>query len=523
MRQITYLLLFILSLISYSSCTDKPEKIIPIEDLKISIQKKIKLSLEENNLRELGLSKSVGEDLRIFYKKNNYTPKWVNKSSLTEKGIQLKKILSNKFQFGIPNSRYNGIKIKNTSFLQDEILLTATLGFMANDLKNGFIDKDSSKLKPLTFGELSLIEKIEIAEQDSISFELLKFGPADTNYQQLALGLFNFCSNNSIDSTKFDLNQIKNDSLKTAKKSLFSKGFLKSETIDSIEFVTSLKLFQIQNGLKPDGKIGNYTALALAENKMQKLQRIAITMEKWRWKTEYPEKYIRINVPEYLLRLYMNDSLKSLNRIIVGKIETQTPELTATIRQIVLFPYWVVPQSITNKEMLPKAKENVNYFEKNNLKIFKNETEIDPKSINWAKIKDNSFPFRVRQENGPENSLGILKFEFHNPYGVYVHDTPNKSLFNRDIRAFSHGCMRCEFPIELAKMILDADSIKKKRNLYTSTSIDSLLELKEHIKIDLRKPIPIFVEYKTVTFENSMIIFHPDIYGRDEKLIALLN
>ena len=104
-------------------------------------------------------------------------------------------------------------------------------------------------------------------------------------------------------------------------------------------------------------------------------------------------------------------------------------------------------------------------------KIFKNDLEIKPASVNWAKYS--TFPYKLRQEFGPTNSLGILKFEFHNKYGVYLHDTPNKNLFSNDIRAFSHGCMRCEFPIKLAKLILDYDSIKGIRNPITADSLDS--------------------------------------------------
>ncbi len=260
----------------------------------------------------------------------------------------------------------------------------------------------------------------------------------------------------------------------------------------------------------------------MSESTKNKLMRTALSMEKWRWKNEYPLKYVHINIPEYLLRLYMDDTLRSANKIIIGKTDTKTPELTSKIRQIVLYPYWVVPQSITSKEINPKVKQNVNYLAKNNYKIFRNDIEVDPTTVNWAKVKENTFPFKVRQEFGPTNSLGILKFEFNNKFGVYVHDTPNKGLFNNDIRAYSHGCMRVQNPIELAKMILDKDSIHKKRNDFTSLEMDSLYLLNENYKINLRDPVPIFIEYKTVTVREKMLIFHPDIYYKDEKYLKLM-
>jgi murein L,D-transpeptidase YcbB/YkuD len=128
----------------------------------------------------------------------------------------------------------------------------------------------------------------------------------------------------------------------------------------------------------------------------------------------------------------------------------------------------------------------------------------------------------LRQEFGPENCLGILKFDFHNHYGVYIHDTPSKNLFNKEIRAFSHGCMRCDRPIELAKLILENDSIGKKGNKFTPTSLDSLIELKKNFFVPIKYPVPLFVEYKTVTVIDSILKFYLDIYGRDEKYIRLM-
>jgi len=347
----------------------------------------------------------------------------------------------------------------------------------------------------------------------------------DTNYQFIANGLLEYSSHYKLDTATFKIESIKNDSLfaeEKTRKSLFSKGYLFEEQPDSLTFISALKLFQEHNGLKPDGKIGNYTAIALSESTKNKLMRAAISMEKWRWKLDYPEKYVQINIPEYLLRLYMEDTLRSVKHIIVGKVENKTPELESKIRQIVIYPYWVVPQSITSKEILPKVKQNVNYLAKNNYKIFRKDIEVDPKTVKWDKVKDNTFPYKVRQEYGPNNSLGIIKFEFHNKYSVYIHDTPNRGLFANDIRSYSHGCMRLQDPVELAKMILDKDSIHKKRNELTSLSMDSLFIVGENYKINLRDPIPIFVEYKTVTATRDAFVFHPDIYLRDEKYIQLM-
>ncbi len=502
-------------------------KVTALDELKISIQEKIKQSVDESLLVDLGIDTSTTELIYNFYEANGFNPKWINDSTLTEEGKKLKIILSNTVQFGIPIARYSDIKWYKTNFLQDEILITATLAYLGNDLQNGFLEKDILALKPLQPVSLKRLEEItHFKENTTSSYErqIVQFGPADSNYQQLAIGLIDYCAQYPIDTNTFLIKNYQIDSLSNhqAREALYSKGYLNNLESSKLEYIAALKYFQSQNGLISDGKINKYTATALNESTYHKLMRTALTMEKWRWKNEYPRKHIKINIPEYTLRLYTNNTLRSENRIIVGKTETRTPELTAQINQLVIYPYWYVPQSIASKEILPLVKRNVNYLAKNHFQVFRKNVEINPRSVNWARIKKGTFPYKLRQEFGPDNSLGILKFEFYNTYGVYLHDTPNKALFNNDIRAFSHGCIRLQNPVDIAKIILDNDSIHFKRNEITSVEMDRLFQLFDNYKINLRDPVPIFVEYKTVTFQENRLIFHPDIYLKDEKYLKLM-
>ena len=496
---------------------------IPLEDLKISIQEKIKRSLEKEYLEELTIDSTTSKLLNDFYNKRNYEPKWINDSTLTEEGKAVQKILSQKIKFGIPDERYKNYNLKNKSFLSCELLITTTLAFLGNDLKNGFIDNQTLSQKALRPVALEVLEKISDFKSDSLLIEakILKFGIADSNYQKLGKKLIEYCSNYPLDTTNHKITFLKNDKNlieKNTRKALVTKGYLKNEIADSNTFITALKLFQIHNGLYSDGVIGVNTIFALNENTVHKLLRTALVMEKWRWKHEYPKKYIALNIPEYLLRFYLNDTLKSIHKMIVGKPETPTPELISKIYQIIVYPYWNVPQSIAKKEILENLKKDPHYLTKNHFKIFRNTIEINPNTVRWSKIKKNTFPYKIRQDYGPENSLGVVKFEFHNHYGVYIHDTPSKELFKKEIRSFSHGCMRCENPLILAKLILENDN----NPYYTSTYLDSLLLLKKQVYIQIKHPVPLFVEYKTVTVSNNILTFHMDVYRRDEKYIRLM-
>ena len=330
-----------------------------------------------------------------------------------------------------------------------------------------------------------------------------------------------------MDKTSYDIETVKIDSVQAISKTtkaLISKGYLEeSKSKDSLAFIIALKTFQAQNGLKKDGVVGKYTSWALNESTYKKVLRTSLMLEKLRKREKYPEKCIRINIPEYKLRFYVNDSLKRVHNIIVGKTEYQTPELASKVKDIIVYPFWKVPYSIASKEILPAAKRSSAYFSKNNFKVYRGDHEVNPYNINWKNIKKNSFPYTVIQQPGPGNSLGVLKFEFHNNFSVYVHDTPSKSLFRADVRSFSHGCMRCEHPIELGKTILDYDSLKMKRNDITADSLDSLLTIGDNYRIKLIDPIPIFVEYNTVYADREVLIFYLDIYKRDEDYLKIMN
>jgi murein L,D-transpeptidase YcbB/YkuD len=291
--------------------------------------------------------------------------------------------------------------------------------------------------------------------------------------------------------------------------------------MDSLEVSKKLKLFQLENGLTNDGKLGENTIYALNESTYEKLLRASLSLDRFRSATKNPKKFVRVNIPEFKLYFYADDTLRNIHRIIVGKQTNPTPQLESKIHRIICHPYWKVPQSIANKEILPAQKANRNYLTKNHYKIYKGQNqEVDPYSVNWG--GRSSMPYTVIQQPGSHNSLGIIKFEFNNSFSVYVHDTPKKSLFNTIFRSYSHGCMRCEKPVELAKAMLTYDSIPRKRNPYKADTLDTLLSQINHLSIRLLEPIPIYVVYETVAAERNSLIFHLDLYRREEELVKLL-
>lgn len=490
----------------------------------ISITKKMKLALSEEYLLKMELPDSILGYLNSYYKTRGYKPRWVNDSTLTDEGTKLFKIASKSYEVSIPKSRLFHPKTEN--FIQEEIFLTLSLSRIVSDIENGMIDYELKKQKPRNFINAKEFDsKITFNTEEDLRLQFLQYGPVDSTYQAIGKGLIAFVDSHKLDTSTFEIQSIKFDSLGAldkTKQALISKGYLEKGVEDSLKIAESLSRFQEENALKPDAVIGKYTSMALNESTQHKVKRIILSMDKIRAQPARSGKFININIPEYKLRLYINDSLKSEHNIVAGKYENQTPELTSSLRKIVVYPYWNVPYSISSKEILPSVKRNIGYLAKHHYKIYKDKQEVDPTTVNWSKIRENAFPYKVVQDPGTHNSLGILKFDFNNSHSVYFHDTPSKALFGADVRAYSHGCMRTQYPVDLAKAILERDERNNKFNEMIPDSLDTILGRGVNFEIRLLDPIPIFIEYRTVTRNKNEMKMHIDVYGRDEEYIKIL-
>jgi L,D-transpeptidase YcbB len=515
---------FFILLLALYSCNTKNNENLSFEFHEILQSKKtesekIKYIFSNNNFEITGLNEEDIQVLNAIYSEINNKPFWIKNKQLSTIGKTLLNEFKSMISFGLPQKRYRTIK-KEANNVIKELVLTKNLLLIANDLSNGFFDDSLKKVNPLKYHENKkiLYEISQLKNDKSVYKKVIELGKKDSTYQKLALELYFFTKKHDFKDSNWSVPNYKKDSLlsnKLSKKALFEKKYLLNENPDSVSYDLALKKFQYDNGLNPDGKIGQQTTVALNETNEYKAQRIALSLEKLRWKKHDYNNLILINIPENILRYYADDSLKSVNKIVVGKEDTQTPELRSIVYRIITLPYWTVPFSITSKEFLPILKKNPDYLVKNNMKLYQKEEEIDSYTVNWQKIKEKQFPYKVIQQPGTNNSLGIIKFEFNNKYGVYVHDTPSKSLFNTYVRAYSHGCMRCEKPVDLAKTIL----LKEKNNVIPD-SLQALLDRQEHKAIYLKRRIPIIVEYVSVIVNgNNELILLYDIYKKDKAYI----
>jgi murein L,D-transpeptidase YcbB/YkuD len=228
-------------------------------------------------------------------------------------------------------------------------------------------------------------------------------------------------------------------------------------------------------------------------------------------------RYILVNIPDFTMRLVENSEVALDMRIIVGKDYTATPVFSGTMKYLELNPYWNIPTSIASEEILPKIRTDPEYLAKQNIKVFQSwregAPEIEPETIDWNEVDEKGFAFKLRQEPGPLNPLGRMKFIFPNKFAVYLHDTPVRGLFNNAARGFSHGCIRVENSLDLAAYLLRGDT------RWTLDTITEKIENGIQKAIPLREPIPVHILYWTAWVDDEGTVqFRKDIYERDIPL-----
>ena len=294
---------------------------------------------------------------------------------------------------------------------------------------------------------------------------------------------------------------------------------LSQELYDDL-LVEAVRSFQERHGLTVDGLIGPRTTRALRVPVEKRIEQILLNMERWRWtEHELGAKYVLIDIAGFNLQGVIDDQILLEMRVIVGKRHHQTPVFSDTIKYVEFHPFWNVTPSIARNEMLPELRKDSSYLADKHIRVFSSwqsdATELNPLNIDWSKVSRKEISrYKLRQDPGPWNALGVVKFVFPNKYSVYLHDTPVQSLFEEAARAFSHGCIRLNKPIELAHFLLLGSHSRLNRD-----SLQQVIDTKERKIIRLQEKVPVHLVYQTVWVDkNEALHFSRDLYGRDQQL-----
>ncbi len=491
------------------------------------------------------------EELRVFYEERGFAEAWSKNGKLTKLGEELK--------FEIAESKYDGLnpedyhsadiellfqaisdkkgKLKARPFaeLADlDLMLTDAFFELARDLEIGKIDPGSLKSEwelgvntPSTNYNELLNESIR---KGSIKDGLESLYPDFEIYKKGREVIRDLDEKSKVDTLVWKTVNLDKSlklgnshaSIPGLRDRLIFWGFLKSyEVKDQLVFDSEmeegLKRYQKNNGMEPDGTIGNLTAESLNNSPSNLMDIASVNLERLRWlpDTLRDAELILVNIANYQLD-YLNklDTILTA-KVIVGKEYNASPIFTAPMTYIAFSPYWNIPESITKDEIIPAVLKNPKYLDQKNMEVVTSSGEVvNPKSIKWSA---DPFPYLIRQKPGGSNSLGLVKFMFPNEHSIYIHDTPSRSLFELENRALSHGCIRIQDPAKFAQLLLQDDPS------WTLEKINEAMDQDKEQIVDLKKNIPVVMFYMTFWADsNGAPHFRSDIYNRDQEVLLAM-
>ena len=277
----------------------------------------------------------------------------------------------------------------------------------------------------------------------------------------------------------------------------------------------AVRQFQEDHGLNVDGVAGAGTIKEINRPVEDRLKSVLVAMERERWLTpERGERHVLVNQTDFTAKIVDQGEVTFVTRSVIGKhtSDRRTPEFSDTMEHMVINPSWYVPRSIVTKEYLPKLKNNPHAH--SYIEITDNRGRVvNRDTTDFTQFTARSFPFAMRQPPSARNALGLVKFMFPNKYNIYLHDTPAKNLFSREVRAYSHGCIRLAQPFEFAYALLAKQSEDPK------AFFDRTLNSGRETKVDLEKHVPVHIIYRTAFIdETGTPQFRRDVYGRDAKV-----
>ena len=545
-----YIVFIVLLLIAFQSMSNTQifagsTASIPIKNY---LKKKIEVETTKERLRCRGELICGLSQIPIFYQRRGFFPAWCSDKGILPQAESLITEIKGAHDEGLEPDDYHLAnilslieKIKNQQALEKtvspelwadlDLLLTDAFMLYASHLLAGRVNPEtihSDWTVSTPTADLTNILQSAL-NNNQIKKALIDFRPNHPGYSELKTYLAHYrnIAKEVHDSPLLVGTPLqkgdKGTSVEILRERLIILGDLYADNKDQTDIFDetieeAVLRFQKRHGLKQDGIVGPRTLEMLNTSLPKRIRQIELNMERWRWfPRDIGNRYLIVNIADFKFWVTENHRRVLDMRVVVGRPYRRTPVFSAKMTFMVINPYWNIPQRLAIKDVLPKFKKNIHYLEQQKIKIFKdwseNAVEIDPETIAWNKIDPGNFTYKLRQEPGPRNVLGQMKFIFPNKFAVYLHDTPNRSLFKKNNRDFSSGCIRVEEPFSLAAYLLQDDPS------WTRERLMETIENKTPQIIGFKRPITVHLQYWTAWVdETGRLNFRHDIYDRDRPL-----
>jgi murein L,D-transpeptidase YcbB/YkuD len=507
-----------------------------------------------------GQPEDATDALPSLYQQRNFTPLWYRQDQPTQQALTLLGLLRDAASYGLHADDYEGIKLSYQltaqtasdispvqlvqSRAQFDLTLSAATLRLLRHLHYGRIDprKAGFDLTPARGREFDAAAILTtLAKSSDPASEIGKLEPQFLHYRLLKAALTRYRLL-AVDAELTQLPTFPDKSIKPGQPYVGAAALRRlllaerdlaaaevapdSDTTLDPALVSALQRYQQRHGLQVDGGLGKQTFAALTTPFTARVRQIELTLERWRWLPPLQSPMIVVNIPQFKLFAFQSADDRETNLlrmdVIVGQAfpHTRTPVFLADMKYVVLRPYWDVPGSITQRELLPSLHRDANYFQRNHFELVRGQGDnspvvaVTPENLALTAMGE----VRVRQLPGADNALGDVKFMFPNNYNVYLHSTPVQRLFSASQRAFSHGCVRVSNPLALAEYVL-----RNTDEAWSKEKIQTAMQGEANQRVYLNRPIPVMIVYGTVMAnEAGQVQFFADIYGYDQKLARLL-
>ena len=534
---------------------DAPQALLSrTEAIRIAVQTKLSAKFTATT----DAKKSEQGALVEYYAVPDQRLLWVDENGLTDRGKAVMAEIEKADEYGLRAADYalpsadgfNSSDANATDWLADaETKISfAVLGY-ARDARGGRFQP--ARLSPNLDPDLALPNPSEVIESIAIRSDpaayLRSFQPDQPQFEVLRQKLIEL-RGGKVETAKPVVTipdgpvlklGIEHEQVALLRKRLDMPSEIANGTpLDEMKFdetvLAAVRHFQLAHGAVPDGMVGAGTRWMLNQRQQPhavgspaRIRALLINMERWRWLPhDLGEFYVTVNIPEFMLRVVKDNKALFTTRVVVGKTDKQTPIFSNEMQTIVFGPYWNVPTSIKIEEIRPYLREeaawffggggwNTSVFERHGLRVRYAGREIDPSAVDWNRIDIRNT--EIYQPPGPGNVLGRVKFVFPNKHDVYMHDTPQKFLFAKPVRAESHGCMRVQNPDQLAAVLLRQDQG------WSQARTMSAIETGYDQQVPLRQRIPVYITYFTLKVnDDGSVSTYGDLYGHDARMAAAL-